>query len=402
MRFDTLIFDPSPCCFPKPCVPLLPTGFADLTLHAAQPWAPDEHFRHYARGRYALHQACRLAGVGPGKALLAPAYHCRTMLDPAIALGADLLLYPVTPDLRPDIDALEVLAAQAAAPVSALLVTHFFGFPIPLEELADWCRARGIALIEDGCHSFFTPWHRPENVGRCGDWVVSSPYKFLPSIDGGLLYAANPPVLEGVDLASPAWLSELRSFVSLLKKAAGACRDGYPPEIAAAPLASPVAIERCEQSGCSPDYHIAEEHLGSHRLSHWLGQHADVAAISLRRRENYLRWMVATESLPACRPLFPELPARTIPYMFPLLIDRPATDFYALKHAGVPIWRWDSMLASNCPTANDYRLRLLHLPCHQSLGDKQLDWMISALTKVGAGETAPRISRTCLTALSHS
>ena len=39
---------------------------------------------------------------------------------------------------------------------------------------------------------------------------------------------------------------------------------------------------------------------------------------------------------------------------------------------------------TTCPIASDYRLHLLHLPCHQSLDDRELDWMIAAIQKLGA------------------
>ena len=92
-------FDPTPCAFPPPRVPVLaPLGARSLVLRAN---ALSDRVRWYRRGRYALAEAYRLAGAGPGGAVLAPAYHCRTMLDPAIALGAPVLFYEVGPDLAP-------------------------------------------------------------------------------------------------------------------------------------------------------------------------------------------------------------------------------------------------------------------------------------------------------------
>jgi len=46
---------------------------------------------------------------------------------------------------------------------------------------------------------------------------------------------------------------------------------------------------------------------------------------------------------------------------------------------GVPVWRWDEMAISNCSVADDYRLHLLHLPCHQSLGEEEMAWMVAAV-----------------------
>ena len=392
---DTLIFDPAPCGFPRPRVPLLPTGLDGIALRSARPWAPAAHFRHFARGRYALREAYRLAGIGPGSALLAPAYHCRTMLDPALALGGDVILYPLQPDLSPDLAAIDTLAKHSPTPVKALLATHFFGFPQPLETLAalaSLCTERGITLVEDASHAFVTDQHRPAGIGDLGDFVTSSPYKFLPSPDGGLLYARDAARLDSIHPAAPGWKDELRGLAHLQSKAAEQRRQRPmldQLDLTAALSASFIpAFDRRETAGCSPDYRPADEHRAALRLSRWLIRHADNAHIARHRRDNYQRWAAATRSLPHARALYPELPAGCIPYMFPLLIDRPEPDFYLLKHLGLPIYRWDSLVASNCPTANDYRLRLLHLPCHPSLDNTELDWMIAAVQKVGAGGTA--------------
>lgn len=392
---DTLIFDPAPCGFPRPRVPLLPTGLDGIALRSARPWAPAAHFRHFACGRYALREAYRLAGIGPGSSLLAPAYHCRTMLDPALALGGDVILYPLQPDLSPDLAGIETLAKHSSIPVKALLATHFFGFPQPLEKLAAWCAERGIALVEDASHAFLTEQHRPAGIGDLGDFVASSPYKFLPSPDGGLLYARDAARLDGTHPAAPSWKDELRGFVYLQSKATEQRRQRRQRPVldkldltAALPASFIPALDRREIAGCSADYRPTDEHRTALRLSRWLIRHADKVHIARHRRDNYQRWATATRSLPHARALYPELPAGCIPYMFPLLIDRPEPDFYLLKHLGLPIWRWDSLVASYCPIANNYRLRLLHLPCHPSLDYTELDWMIAAVQKVGGGGTA--------------
>ncbi|MDO8959001.1 MAG: DegT/DnrJ/EryC1/StrS family aminotransferase [Rhodocyclaceae bacterium] len=398
---DTLIFDPSACGFPKPRVPLLPTGLAGLSFQTPAPWAPAGHFRHFARGRYALREAYRLAGVGPGGTLLAPAYHCRTMLDPALALGGDVVLYPLRADLSPDRAALDALADHSPTPVKALLATHFFGIPQALEQLAAWCAERGITLVEDCSHALFSEHCCPPGMGRCGEFVVSSPYKFLPSPDGGLLYAREAGRLNKLRTHPPTWTAELRGLAYTWSKAAEhrrsrtACDARYiDAELAAiVEHLTPAARDFCEPAGCSADYRPDEDECAALRLSRTICRHPDSAAIARRRRENYLRWMQATANLQHCRPLFPELPAACIPYMFPLLLEHPEPHFHRLKHLGVPIWRWDSLVASACQTANNYRLHLLHLPCHQSLSDGELDWMIAAVLKVGAGETAEGLDR---------
>lgn len=389
MPLEYLIFDPSPCGFPKPRIPPLPDGLAGLSprTRPVARIAPAGHFRHFTRGRYALREAYRLAGVGSGSGLLAPSYHCRTMLDPALALGAEVLLYPLRPNLAPDLAALDGLLEHSSVPAKALLVTHYFGIPQPLDDLSAWCKQRGIALIEDCSHVFFCETHRPPGTGLHGEFVVSSPYKFLPSPDGGLLYARQADRLDELGTRPPTLTAELRGLVRAFSQARHHRSVGKTCERSRIDAELVVIAERgtspggdsCRREGHSADYRPAEAGLASLRFSRLIWRHADIDGISRRRRENYQRWANALTGTAHCRPLCPELPEGCIPYMFPLHIDRPNLDFYCLKQLGVPIWRWDNIAASAHPTAGDYRLHLLHLPCHQSLTERELEWMIAAV-----------------------
>jgi hypothetical protein len=390
VTLDTLIFDPSVCGFPKPRIPVLPTGISGLSLSTTSAWAPAANFRHFTRGRYALHEAYRLAGIGPGSTLLAPAYHCRTMLDPALALGGDVVLYPLKPDLSPNLDALEDLFNNSPNPVKAILATHYFGFPQELQQLATWCTERDTTLIEDCSHALFSEQHLPPGVGRSGTFVISSPYKFLPCPDGGLLYSSHAESMSSVQTRSWSWADELRGVAAVWSIAGVQRRNRTTCDAArlstelAAIIAqpSPAAGDYRETTGCSADYHPEENVRAALRYSRLVYRHADIAEIASRRRKNYSRWSAATMNLQHCRPLFPMLPEGCIPYMFPLYIEQPVPCFNWLKRIGVPIWRWDSIAASTCPTANDYRLHLLHLPCHQSLSEIELEWMIAGVGKV--------------------
>ncbi len=397
MPLDTLIFDPSACGFPRPRIPLLPVGLDGASLTTPAPWAPAAHFRHFARGRYALREAYRLSGIGPGSSLLAPSYHCRTMLDPALALGGDVLLYPLRPDLSPDLAALDVLTDRTAPPVRALLATHFFGIPQDFATLAAWCAKRDIALIEDASHALFCEQHRPAGIGIYGEFVVSSPYKFLPSPDGGLLHARDATHLKNLSTRAPSMFNELRGMHFAWSRAAERRRnrtaldparlDAEFAAIAAGPYHP--AIDRREFASASADYRPDHEGWAALRFSRLLYRHPDIDFIARRRRDRYRQWSTATMNLPYCRPLHPALPEDCTPYMFPLYLDQPEPHFYWLKQLGLPVYRWDSIAVSACPTANDYRLHLLQLPCHQSLTEREMDWMIAAVRKVGASGTAP-------------
>lgn len=393
MSLDYQVFDPLPCHFPRPRVPLLPRGFEapgtddDKLLRKVPPLGG--RGLHFSRGRYALGEAYRRAGLDADSALLAPAYHCVTMLDPALALGAEVLLYPLTADLAPDPVALEALLQRSAKPVKALLATHFFGFVRNFSWLKHWCDAHGIVFVEDCSHTLFTERYQAGGAGRYGRFVASSPYKFFPSADGGWLYAPDAAALAGGVTQAAGWLAELRGMKQCFDVARSP-RVG-PPDIAAldgqlALLAERPAVvgddRRQQRPAQSAQYQLEAERAAALRSSRWLLRHSSVSAAVCRRQANYRRWLQAVAGLPHCRPLYPELPELVVPYMFPLYIEHPLPHFYWLKQLGVPVWRWDEMAVSDCPVAADYRLHLLHLPCHQSLSDDEMDWLLAAVARV--------------------
>lgn len=372
---------------------VLPRGFEsagtdDLTL--LQCVSPlNGQGLHFSRGRYALGEAYRLAGLDSNGALLAPSYQCVTMLDPALSLGAEVLLYPLTADLVPDPVALEEMASRSVKPVKVVLATHFFGFVRDFSWLKQWCKARRIIFVEDCSHALFTERFQAKGAGLHGDFITSSPYKFFPSADGGWLYAPDGAALSKASMKSAGLLAELRG----IKRCFDAASQ---PRIGSADISRldgqlARLVGQKPESGCdeclqrpgeSSQYVAAIAETTALYASRWLIGHSSVSAAIEQRKANYRRLLLALAGLPNCRALYPEIPEHIVPYMFPLYIDHPMPHFYWLKHLGVPVWRWDEMAISACPVAHEYRLHLLHLPCHQSLNDEEMNWIAAALDKV--------------------
>lgn len=389
------VFDPARCAFPPPRVPLLP-----MLTRSAVARSPSGDFalvatgrarRSYTRGRYALYDAYRLSGVGSRGSLLAPAYHCRTMLDPAINLNAPLLLYGLDAQLAPDFASLERLVRSAEQPVRAMLLTHYFGFAQQVAPIKAFCDAHGIALIEDCSHALFD-LRGAERLGEHGRYTIASPYKLFPCEEGGLLIPALGVALPTEPNRAPGVRAELKGLASAIESSWKHYRDLHRGadlarldddirRIAAEPIERG-AQTRAELTGTSPMYLDREQGLAGSAVSGWLMKLCDIGHVAARRRANYARWNDAVRGLPHCRPLFAELPANCVPYMFPLLIEHPQPHFYVLKKLGMPIWRWDEMAVSDCATAQHYRQHVLHVPCHQALSERELDWMTSAVAKV--------------------
>lgn len=389
MEFER--FDPGTCKFPAPRVAMLPNlSASSLALPgviAARPGASSASFRNYARSRYALKDAYSLSGATAGTVVLIPAYHCRTMLDPALQLGAQVSLYPVLADLTPDLEALEAVLAREGQRAVALLATHFFGFQQDFSALIALCERFEVTVIEDCSHCLF-PGSDSSNLGSVGRYGVWSPYKFYPCEDGGLLQANRGAAMPaGRSRSQGLWL-ELRRAVQRLLLPAGQPRRldvgklRFELEVLMRRASAP-GVEVLESNNApSIEYSPELEQNRSLALSRLIMRWADVPRIRSQRRRRYEQWLQATAVLPSCRPLVPILPVDCVPYMFPMYIDRPEAHFMLLKQLGMPVWRWDNMARSNCPVSNDYRTHLLQLPCHQELSDREMAWMVAAVTAV--------------------
>ncbi len=384
------VFDASRCNFPKPRVPLLSSVF-ECFEDGESKVKPrlDGGVLHFSRGRYALGEAYRLAKLDGSGALMAPAYHCVTMLDPALAMGAEVVLYPLNADLTPDRYRLDEVYKQSVKPVRVMVATHFFGFIQDFSWLRQWCEEKAIVLVEDCAHVLFTERDQARGAGKFGKFVASSPYKFFPSPDGGFLYAPDARRLDGVGIQSAGFLSELRG----IKRSAEISREPKirKPDIDQIDKLLDSIISKIPEPGNdrvlqrpaqSTRYSADSVRTASLRSSRWVINHSSISGNVCRRQANYRCWLKALSDVPNCHVLYPQLPEHVVPYMLPLYVDFPNPHFYWLKQLGVPIWRWDEMAVSDCQVAHDHRLHLLHLPCHQSLTGDEMNWMIAAVTKV--------------------
>ncbi|WIT11330.1 DegT/DnrJ/EryC1/StrS family aminotransferase [Paucibacter sediminis] len=373
-----LRFDPSACGFPSAQVPPLPKPRLGALRWRANPSPSAAGWASFALGRYALHAAFEAAGVGRQGALLAPAYHCRTMLDPALALRAEISLYPLDEALQPDVAALAARLQQPGQPVAAVLVSHFFGrlqAPALMGEIAALCQAHGARLIEDRAHCLtLDALDQPSPA----DFVVCSPYKFVGSLDGGMLRCSPRAQAPARQSAAPV-RAELRGWLHALRALASS--PAAPPIQSPCGAALPPAGSHLNEVSLGPSGHY-QQHLQARQglsSSRWLARHTRLDSLAAARLKRYHQWHAHVQSLSGCRPLYPTWQEQDVPYMFPLLIDAAYPLFHRLKQCGVPIWRWDELLQSPCDTATRYREHLLHLPCHQDLSESQMGWMMGQL-----------------------
>lgn len=343
------------------------------------------------RGATAIRLCLQLERIGAGDEVLLPAFHCPSMLAPIVASGAKPKFYAITEELACDLA--NIRAQVSPGRTRAVLVPHLLGRIQDLAELRALCDDTRMVLIEDCAHALVGAAAR--GVGEQGDYVIASPRKFAPLPESGFLAArrldasllhlrppaatANLRVLyDMVDLATAnGRMTALALPLSMLRGARRLLRsnrrlDSAPSDTRPAPASLDEGTS--EILGTVDEATAVTRHL----LDHW--QLAEAARI---RRSNYTLLAQLLSGTDRFHVLASKLPLSEMPYVVPVLLSDPQTQFARLKHAGVPLWRWENSVTGVCSVTDHYAQALLQVPCHQSLGAAELQTIAAAFHRAG-------------------
>ena len=136
-------------------------------------------------GMCALAEAVSVSGAGVGTEVL---------VDPVVHFGALAALYfnsvPRFVDVDPETYLMDPasLEANITPNAKAVIVTHLWGLPGRIDEIARICRDRGLFLIEDCAHAVGAYW-QGRHVGTFGDVGMFSfqEFKQLSTGDGAMI-----------------------------------------------------------------------------------------------------------------------------------------------------------------------------------------------------------------------
>jgi dTDP-4-amino-4,6-dideoxygalactose transaminase len=335
-------------------------------------------------GRSALGWAFKASDLGPGDAVLLPAYHCLAMVEPLEWLGLRPVFYKLNDDLGIDFDDLEGRLDKSC---KALISVHYFGFPQQGQRLRAFCDHFGLTLIEDCAHSFYGS-DNGVALGSFGDYAIGSLPKFFPLRAGGCLVSARDAIPRAA-LARQSPLANLRAFVldlqtahyygrlaALLPVTTGAAAAGKLFTL----LGFGSDITRLGGTGTSLEYSAS-----------WIAMRTLLSCspetIAVRRRANYERICRLLAERPGIQVLKPGLAPGVVPYMVPLRIPALPRIFSRLEDRAVPMQRFGQFLAPElnpalCQVSSDLSHHGLQLPCHQSLKDNEIEWMVEQLTEI--------------------
>jgi len=142
-------------------------------------------------GTDALHLPLVAIGAGPGDEVVVPAFTFFATAEAVSYTGAT----PVFADIDPATFnlSLEALKARATRRTRAVIVVHLFGQCAAMDEIAAFCRSRGLVLIED-CAQALGAEYQGRRAGAWGDFGCFSfyPTKNLAAAgDAGMITTSN-------------------------------------------------------------------------------------------------------------------------------------------------------------------------------------------------------------------
>jgi dTDP-4-amino-4,6-dideoxygalactose transaminase len=318
-----------------------------------------------------------MLGLRPGDEVLMPSYNCGTELEAVLSTGAMVSLYRVDRRGRIDVDDVRT---RLTTLTRAVFVTHYFGWPQNLTEMAAFCRAHGLLLLEDCALSLLSAsgssW-----LGQCGDAAIFSFPKTLAVPDGGalLLQQASPAIefRARPTLSSP---RVRRNCASLLKrrlrKFVAPTMNGMGDRVDSTADSS---LSRAEMPA---DYYWNDRSNGWGISGMTLGilKQVDPDTVTARRRANYAKLLELVRDLPNATPFFDDLPTGVCPLEFPLVVPDKTRWVAALQALGVeaiPWWSgyhrcfpWDKF-----PDACYLKDHVLALPVNHELSAKSMEYM---------------------------
>ncbi len=349
----------------------------------------DVIFTH--QGRYAINLVCQALHIGPGDEVLVPAYNCGAEVDPYVWTGAKAVFYRI--NNRAAID-MEDILRRATASTRLIHVTHFFGWPQEIRELAEWCKKRGICLLEDCAQALFSKGPN-DTIGKTGDAAIYSFVKSLALPDGGALMSNCEALsVEKKNDRPPQFQDTLVRSLPLLKKwimhnGKSWQRYDLTRNLLSRSWLKKPADQNCEMQPEMPKcnyFDASKVDWSISRISRGVLGKTLPNQIFERRRSNYLRLHTALSKIPPLQLLFDGLPDDVCPLAFPVFVQNRKNWEAALEDRGILVGGWPSYHRGfdwkEFPEARHLKNDLLTLPVHQDLNDQHMEYIAQCVRSV--------------------
>lgn len=316
--------------------------------------------RYYSLARWALVDALRACGVGPGDRVLVPGLICREVLASVNLLGATAVFYAVTPQLCGR------FSADVVGTAKAVLAVNYFGFPQDLQTFRHFCERTGAALIEDNAHGFLSRDDHGAWLGSRGDAGLFSFRKTIAVPDGGaLILQGHRPLPGSAELPGSAPGSRYR-LKQAFRRLAGPLGPLRTHKAIAGVRHLRQAITGAAVPPGSPDAEtripLAPNPSGA--ISHAIAV-AEPELEAWRRRSLYeLAGRIIEKGVRGVVPVFPRLPGHVVPYGFPIFASQTEASAIATEvgRYGFQLSHWPDLPATVALSAPEHYRHLMVLP----------------------------------------
>jgi dTDP-4-amino-4,6-dideoxygalactose transaminase len=355
------------------------------------PVAPDRQVLLTHQGRTALGLLCTILGLGPADEVLLPAYNCGAEVDPFVHARCRVIFYRIDRDAK--VDVADVLRRLSSA-TRLIYVTHFYGWPQDIANLAAVCQQRNVLLVEDCAQALFSEV-AGNAIGKLGDAVIYSFVKSLALPDGGAL-VLKPKLTSGFKaLRFPPALCTFKASLPMFKKWFMQNHGFWQRHPWSRQLLNRSWRPRPGQQ--SP--HGRKEMLSSNRFlesrSHWgmsrvslgLLEQAHGSEVVANRRRNFAFLHERVQNREQLQPLHECLPGDVCPMAYPVYAKDPANARAHFDQHGILVQGWPGyypgMSWDEYPETCVLKDSLITLPVHQDLSLAQMEYIARCANSLG-------------------
>ena len=318
-----------------------------------------------------MHLLLRAMGIGPGHEVVMPAVTFPPTLNAVLHAGA----VPVLADVSPDRLSLDAQAADAVCTprTRALLPVHLYGWPCDMDAIGALARRRGLLVLEDAAQGVGARY-RGRHVGSLGDGGVFSLYvtKNVTAGEGGMI------TTDRADLVTRLRTERLHGIDLDASR-----REG--PEFT-------------HWEAVAPGW---KYNLTDLSAAIGLAQLAKLPRVLARRRALDARYRAGLAELPAFIPVEGPEGGENAAHLFPVLLRPGALRIGrdevlgALRAEGIGVGVHFRALPfhrhvretlgvgpEDVPVASEASLRLLSLPIHTRMDERDVDDVLAALARI--------------------
>ncbi len=341
----------------------------------------------YRSGRDALLAAVNILGLRSGDVIIIPAYICDSAIKLLRNEGYKIVFIDIDDNLQLNLNNLIGLIKNENA--KAVLIVHYFGFISDIISLKSILQPMGVNLIEDWCHSFLSQFEN-NSIGLYGDAAIFSMRKTLPISGGGALLIKNQSYDKSLlrifskSRKLDFWYLFIRIFEGFITKL------GWPNIYSKYMHYFKVKIRNLfiKDKALLNESFIPQRILPSKILSFYLENSECLNKIKDQIFFNYESLSKGLLDL-GLEPYRPLLPKGCIPQWLPLN-DPSGLIVPNLREHGIGACHWPGEdlpfeirnFPDLFPISNQLNRRLALIPVHQSIGSKEISYILRVLSKI--------------------